>query len=117
MNTTKPFSAMTEHESANMAYERGMTFVELLDEVSPIPWPSAGYTLGPKSDFRWIGSEVIHGRFILTPVWDAATDSHSVDVWIADHQPPSYSGLTPTEATELSAALLQVTQTARAERK
>lgn len=115
--TTKPFSAMTVREFADMAYGRGMTFVELLDEAGPIPTRPAGYTLAPKSDFRWTGPEVIHGRFILTPVWDAATDSHSVDVWMADHMPPNYAELTLAEATELAAALLQVTQTARTESK
>lgn len=115
MKTTKPFSAMTVREFADMAFGRGMTFVELLDEVGTIHTAPAGYTLAPKSDFRWTGPEVIHGRFILTPVWDAATDSHSVDVWMADHMPPNYAELTPAEATELAAALLHVTKAARAE--
>ncbi|MDV8148538.1 hypothetical protein [Arthrobacter sp. B10-11] len=114
MNKTTKYPA-TVRELGDMAEKLGMTASELLEMLSPIPMPPTGYTLAPKSSHRWIGPEIINGRWILTPVWDATTDSHSVDIWMADHEPPHYAGLTPTEATDLAAALLQVTQAARAE--
>ena len=113
MNTTK--YPATVREAADMAEKLGMQLSEFLQMLGPIPMPPTGYTLAPKSSHRWIGPEIINGRWILTPVWDATTASHSVDVWMADHEPPNYANLTPAEAIDLAAALLQATQTARAE--
>lgn len=115
MHTTK--YPATVRELADMAHELGMMPSELLEMLGPIPMPPAGYALPKKSDYRWTGPEVIHGRFILTPVWDARTGAHSVDVWLAGHESPNYSSLTPAEAVDLAMALLQVTHTARAESK
>jgi hypothetical protein len=97
-----------------MAEELSMKASELLEMLGPIPMPPAGYTLAPKCSDRWIGTEIINRRWILTPVWHSTTDSHSVDVWMADHEPPNYAQLSPTEAAELAMALLQATQPARA---
>jgi len=116
MNKTTKYPA-TIRDLGNMAEERGMNIVELFEELGPIPMPPAGYTLAPKSSQRWIGTEIINGRWILTPAWDATTASHSVDVWMADHEPPNYANLTAAEATDLATALLQATQAARAETK
>jgi hypothetical protein len=113
MNSTK--YPATVRELGDMAEELGMKASELLEMLGPIPMPPAGYTLAPKSSDRWIGTEIINRRWILTPVWHSTTDSHSVDVWMADHMPPNYAELTPAEATELAAALLHVTKAARAE--
>jgi hypothetical protein len=115
MNTTK--YPATVRELGDMAEKLGMLPSEVLELLGPIPMPPAGYTLAPKSSQRWIGTEIINGRWILTPVWDATTASHSVDVWMADHEPPNYANLAPAEAADLATALLQATQAARAETK
>lgn len=104
----------TMRELGEWASDNDMDILQALDFFTPWPTRPEGYTLPKKSEYRWTGHEVIHGRFILTPVWDARTDTHSVDVWMADHQPPNYANLTPAEATDLATALLQVTQVARA---
>ena len=118
MNTQTTKYPATVRELGDMAEALGMLPSELLEMLGPIPMPPAGYILAPKSSHRWIGTEIIHGRFIVTPVWDATTNTHSVDVWMADHERPNYSNLAPAEATDLAAALLQATQPARAaERK
>lgn len=113
MNTQITKIPATVRELGDMAAALGMLPSELLELLGPIPMPPAGYTLARKSDRRWIGPEIIHGRFILTPVWDAVTNSHSVDVWLADHQAPNYSTLTPAEAADLAAGLLQATAAGR----
>jgi hypothetical protein len=97
----------TVRELGDMAEQLGMTAVELLDMLGPIPMPPLGYTLAPKSSDRWFGPEIINGRWILTPVWHSRTDSFSVNVWMADHQRPNYANLTQDEAVELATALLQ----------
>jgi hypothetical protein len=38
--TTTKYPA-TVAELGDMAHERGMTFVELLEELGPLPWPDA----------------------------------------------------------------------------
>jgi hypothetical protein len=114
VNTKTTKYPPTVRALGDMAEKLGMTAVELLDLLGPIPMPPAGYALAPKSSHRWAGTEIIHGRFIVTPIWEATTGSHSVDVWMADHERPNYSNLTPAEAADLAAALLQATQAARA---
>jgi len=104
----------TMRELGDWASNNGKEILEALDFWAPWPTKPEGYMLARKSDHRWIGPEIVHGRFIVTPVWDARTDTHSVDVWMADHQPPNYSNLTPAEAADLAAALLKATAAARA---
>lgn len=108
----------TVREFGDMAAERGLGIVAMWDELErefgPIPMPPAGYTLAHGSSDRWIGDEVINRRWIITPAWYASTDSHSIEVWMADHQAPTYGDLTPAEARELGAALIQAAQAAEA---
>ncbi len=114
MNTQTTKRPYTLRELGEWASDRNMDILQALDFFAPWPTAPAGYTLPRNSEYRWIGPEIIHGRFILTPVWNAMTDTHSVDVWLADHTRPNYSSLTPAEAADLAAALLQATQAARA---
>lgn len=109
--TTKPLSALTVREFGDMAYELGITFVELLDAVGPIPTPPAGYTLAPKSESRWIGTETMARGWIITPVWDATTNTHSLDLWAANHEPPNYATMTLAEARQLAADLMAAAET------
>lgn len=104
---------MTVVEAANLAIQQGYgTFAEWIGDHSD-SWPKRpeGYTLPRRSEYRWVGPEIVHSRFILTPVWDARTDTHSVDVWMADHQPPNYANLSPSESTELATALMTIANT------
>ncbi|MEW1921241.1 hypothetical protein [Pseudarthrobacter oxydans] len=103
MNTTK--YPATVRELAEMAEKLDMTVLSLLEMLSPIPMPPAGYTLAPKSDSRWIGTETMNRGWIITPVWDATTNTHFLDVWMADHKKPNYATLTPGEAMQLAADL------------
>lgn len=104
----------TMRDLVHWASENDMDVLQALDFFAPWPTRPEGYTLPAKSDHRWIGPEIYHSRFIVTPVWDARTDTHSIDVWLADHKRPNYSNLTPAEAADLAAALLQATEASRA---
>lgn len=94
---------------AEDALRRGMKLSEYLEELEkrlgPVPMPPAGFQMDPHSDVRWLGPEVYHERWIITPVWNSTTGAHSLDVWLADHQPPNYADLSPEDALELAAAL------------
>ncbi|MFJ6453779.1 hypothetical protein [Paenarthrobacter sp. NPDC091669] len=99
----------TVRELGEIAEVEGKTlsdlFQELLEELGPPPMPPAGFTPDRHSDVRWLGPEVMHERWIITPVWNAATDTRSVDVWLADHTPPNYAQLSAQDALDLVAAL------------
>ncbi|QSZ47210.1 hypothetical protein [Arthrobacter sp. D5-1] len=95
----------TVRELGNMAEEMNMTAAQLLEFLGPWPEPPAGYTLDPHSDVRWLGPETCHRKWIITPVWNSATEAHSLDVWLADHQPPNYAEMSSQDALELAAVL------------
>lgn len=99
----------TVREAGEIAASEGKSvaelFQELTEELGPCPTPPEGFQLDPHSDVRWLGPEVMHKRWIITPVWNAATDTRSVDVWLADHTPPNYSELSAEDALDLVAAL------------
>lgn len=101
----------TIRELGEMAAREDLDLGAMLDrleaEAGPIPRPPAGYTLAPGCSDHWIGTEIINGRWIITPAWDSTTNRHTLEVWMADHQPPNYSALTPSAALELAASLLQ----------
>lgn len=105
MNTKTTKTPATVREAGDMAAKLGMPLSEFLEMLGPIPMPPAGYTLAQGSQHRWIGHEIVKRRWILLPVWDAATNRHSFELWMADHQPPRYGSLTAAEALELSADL------------
>lgn len=105
MSTKTTKMPATVREAGEMAAKLGMPLSEFLDMLGPIPMPPAGYTLAQGSQRRWIGQEIVKSRWILLPVWDAATDRHSFELWMADHQPPQYGSLTAAEALELAADL------------
>jgi hypothetical protein len=108
MNTTK--YPLTVRELGQMAEARGMTAPRLLEVLGPIPMPPEGYTLAPKSDTRWIGTETMNRGWIITPVWtwNSTGGTHSIEVWMADHEPPTYADITPAEALQLAADLTAV---------
>lgn len=108
MNTTK--YPATVREAGDMAHALGMKLPEFLEMLGPIPMPPAGYTLAPKSSDRWIGEEKMHRGWIITPAWSAATNTHSLEVWMADHKAPNYATLTPAEALTLAADLTAVAE-------
>lgn len=108
MNTTK--YPLTFRDSCNMAEERGSTAVDLLEMLGPIPTSPAGYALAHGSDFRWTGPEIMNRRWIITPVWTWNSDggTHSIELWMADHEAPDYAVLTPADAIQLAADLAAV---------
>ncbi|WP_314324193.1 hypothetical protein [Paenarthrobacter ilicis] len=95
----------TVRELGNMAEEMNMTAAQLLEFLGPWPEPPTGYSLDPHSDSRWLGPEKHHRRWIITPVWNSASEAYSLDVWLADHQPPNYAEMSPQDALELAEAL------------
>ncbi|WP_258802778.1 hypothetical protein [Pseudarthrobacter sp. NS4] len=108
MNTTK--YPATFREFAETAIELGMTLPRLLEVLGPIPMPPAGYTLAPKSESRWIGTETIARGYIITPTWDYRTQKHSIEVWMAEHEAPDYAVLSPAEALRFAADLTAAVQ-------
>lgn len=98
----RPF---TLRELGDWCNSHEMTILQGLDFFAPWPTAPAGYTLAPKSETRWIGPETMARGYIITPVWDATTNTHSLDVWMADHKKPNYATLTPAEALQLAADL------------
>lgn len=109
MNNTTKYPA-TVRDLAGMAEKLGMSAAELLEMLGPIPMPPEGYTLAHKSDTRWIGQEIFKSRYIITPAWtwNSAGGFHSIELWMADHEAPSYATLTSDEALQLAADLTAV---------
>lgn len=107
MNTTK--YPATVRELGDMAEARGMTATRLLEVLGPIPMPPAGYTLAPKSDTRWIGTETFARGYIITPAWDYRTQKHSIELWTAKPKKQDAT-LTPAEALQLAADLTAAVQ-------
>lgn len=107
MNSTK--TPATVRDLADMAHEQGKTLVEMLDIIGPIPMPPAGYILAQGHDVKWIGHEIVNRRWIITPTWDAAND-RSLEVWMADHESPSYAHLSPEDALQFAADLTTASQ-------
>jgi len=95
MNTIKTPATLVE--LGDMAHEMGVSVVHLLEMLPPIPIPRrpAGYTLAEDSDDYWSGQGIIKRGWIITPVWNSTTDTHSLDVWLAEHYAPTYANLSP----------------------
>ncbi|MDQ0679064.1 hypothetical protein QFZ30_002446 [Arthrobacter pascens] len=100
----------TVREAGDMAEKLGMKLPEFLEMLGPIPMPPAGYTLAPHSDDKWIGRETMNRGWIITPAWNATSNTHSIELWAADHEPPDYTVLTPPEALQLAADLITAAQ-------
>ena len=87
----------------DMAEERGMKPSELLAElereIGPMPMPPAGYRLNKAGDL-WIGPEIFHRAWILTPCWTVDM-GHFIDVWVEKNKK-----LTLAEAIQLAGALI-----------
>ena len=103
MNATKYPS--TVREAGDMADALGMKLWEFLEMLSSTPAPPAGYTPAKGSDGRWLGPETVKRGWIITPVWNAITGAHSLELWMAEHRAPNYANLSPSEALELAADL------------
>jgi hypothetical protein len=112
MNTIK--TPATVREAGDMAHKLGMTLSEFLQMLGPIPMPPVGYTLAPRSEDRWTGPETFNRGWIITPAWNATTDTHSIEVWMADHTPPQYANLSPADALQLAADLTAAARAAGA---
>lgn len=108
MNTTK--YPLTFRDLGRMADDMGISPVDLLEMLGPIPTSPDGYTLAHGSDFRWTGPEIMNRRWIITPVWTWNSDggTHSIEVWMADHERPTYANITPAEALQLASDLTAV---------
>jgi hypothetical protein len=107
MNSTK--TPATVRELAEMAHEQGKTLTEMLDSIGPIPMPPAGYILTQGHEDKWIGHEIVNRRWIITPTWNVH-NGRSLEVWMADHEPPSYAHLSPEDALQLAADLITASQ-------
>ena len=107
MNQTTNYPA-TVRELAEMAEKLGMKPSELLGILGPIPMPPAGYTLAEGCDDHWIGHEIVKRGWIITPAWNSTSNVHSIELWAANHEPPTYALLSPAEALELAADLAAV---------
>jgi hypothetical protein len=110
MNATK--YPATVREAGDMAAKLGMKLSEFLEMLGPIPMPPAGYTLAKGSETRWTGPETVKSRWIIQPAWNSTTNTITVELWMADHQPPTYANLTAAEALELAADLTATTHAA-----
>lgn len=110
MNTKATNYPATVREAAKMAEKLGMNMSALLEMLGPIPMPPTGYTLAPGCSDVWVGTETMNRGWIITPVWNAATNTHSVEVWMADHEAPTYADITPAEALQLAADLTAAAQ-------
>lgn len=67
--------------------------------------PPVGYVLAEGCADHWVGPEVMNRGWIITPAWNATTDTHSVELWAANHEPPNYANLSPADALQLAADL------------
>lgn len=85
-------------------------FAKLEKKLGPVPQSPAEYTLAEGSDFRWIGPEIMNRNWIITPAWTQTSTggTHSIEVWMADHERPTYANITPAEALQLAADLTAV---------
>jgi len=92
-----------------MAAKLGMTLPEFLEMLGPIPMPPAGYT-SAKGGSRWIGEDITRRGWIITPAWNATTNTHSIELWTANHEPPRYADLSTADALQLAADLTAVAQ-------
>lgn len=103
-------SPRTVREAGDMAHQLGMTPAEFLDMLGPIPMPPAGYVLFKAGSDRWIGPEIVGPRWIVTAVWNAATNERTVEVFTATHVGEKYTNLTPAEALAMAADLVELAQ-------
>lgn len=102
----------TVREAGERAAQEGLLLSEYLESRGPFPMPPSGHSLAQGSSSRWLGHEIVNRRWIITPTWDAATDSHAIEVWMADHKAPSYAELSPADAVQFAADLLTATRAA-----
>lgn len=91
------------------------TFMRLLEELGPWPTPPADYVMTKGNEDRWTGTERLNRGYIVTPVWNATTDSRTIDLWTSKDPGESDAHLTPQEALQLAADLLQLANEALAD--
>jgi hypothetical protein len=114
VNTKTTNRPTTVRELGDMAEQLGMLPSELLEELGPWPTPPAGYTMTKGDEDRWIGNDVVNRQYIVTPVWNGATNSRSIDLWTSREPGESDAHLTPLEAIELAADLVTMARDALA---
>lgn len=112
-HTKRELSGLTVREAADMAVKEDLTFGQWLEKYGPtITMPPAGYTLAPKSENRWIGTEKMNRGWIITPVWDGATNRRTIELWTSKDPDESDARLTPMEAIQLAADLIELAKDA-----
>ncbi|WP_248760238.1 hypothetical protein [Pseudarthrobacter sp. SSS035] len=89
------------------------TFSSAVAAPPQAPTPPSGYVRSKKGSERWIGDDIVKGPWIVTPVWNAATNTHTIELWMANHKRPRYAQLSPADAYDLAADLIAAAKTAQ----
>lgn len=100
----------TVREAGDMAEKLGITLVELLDMLGPIPMPPSGYSLIKTGSDKWVGPEIVGPRWIATTVWNASTAEQTIEIFTATHVGEKYTNLTPGQALAMAADLIELAQ-------
>lgn len=102
----------TIRELAQMAERAGKSLVEVFEqlesELGPMPLPPDGYTLAHGCDEIWVGTEIMNAKYIITPGWNASTNTHTVELWMSEDSQP----MTPAEALKLGLDLAKAANAA-----
>lgn len=109
--TNKTLATMTVREAGDVAHQMDMTLADWLAMIGPIPTAPAGYELEKTSSTRWIGPEKVGPRWIVTAIWDAATNAQTVEVFTATNVGEKYTNLTPAEALAMASDVAAVART------
>ena len=95
-------------------WEHGFGEVTFTVAEAPKPAaPPAGYVLAKGCADLWTGPETVKRGWIITLAWNSTTGLHTIELWTADHRPPTYSSLAPDDAVQLAADLIAAAQAAR----
>ena len=66
----------------------------------------AGYELAEGCSDHWTGREIMNRGWIVNQAWNSTTGQSTIELWVADHEAPSYGNLTPADAINLATDLL-----------
>ncbi|WP_422757260.1 hypothetical protein [Paenarthrobacter sp. C1] len=105
-----------DHEDFTVEFfERSEYVAQELGHTTPEP-PS-GYDLADGCSDHYVGDEYAKRGWIITPAWNATTNRHSIELWLADHEEPRYADLAPEDAYDLAADLIIAARAVTAESK
>lgn len=109
--TTKSWPA-TVREAADAAEKAGMplsNYMEWLEQqLGPMPVRPANFVLAKGHKGRWVGPEIMNRHWIITPTWNSVTNARSIELWTAKGDDETDSKLTPLEALQLAADLMNL---------